>query len=68
MTKSGIKVIRKNGVKRYVSKKKSNQAKNNFAGWNKAVAAEKKAQGYSKNEFVKLSGKFLEAVRKRYRA
>ena len=64
--KSGIKTVRKNGEKHYVSKKKSTQAKKNFAPCNKAVAAEKKEQGYGKHDFVLLKGSFLKAVQDRY--
>lgn len=66
VTKNGIKTIHKNGEKHYVSKKKSTQAKKNFGPWNKAVEAEKKAQGYNKNEFILLKGSFLKAVQDRY--
>lgn len=66
VTKSGIKTIRKNGVKHYVSKKKSAQASKNFKEWHKSVAAEKKARGIKKGEFVLLKGSFLKGVQDRY--
>ena len=68
LTKKNIKTIEKDGKKRYVSKKKSTQAKKNFAGWNKAVAQAKKELGHSKNEFVLIKGKLLERAREIYRA
>lgn len=51
--KENIKTINKNGVKHYVSKKKSKQAEKNFGGWNKAVAKARKNLGLE-NQFVLL--------------
>jgi hypothetical protein len=56
LTKKNIKTIHKDGKKRYVSKKKSIQAKKNFGGWNKAVAQAKKNLGIPKHEFAKIKG------------
>ena len=66
VTKKGIKTVRKNGEKRYVSKKKSTQAKRNFSQWNKAVDKAKKNLGIPKHEFVllrKSSKLYKEAAR-----
>lgn len=54
LTKANIKTVKKDGQISYVSKKKSVLAKNNFAGWNKAVKAAKKELDIPNNEFVLL--------------
>ena len=56
LTKSNIKTINKDGTKHYVSKKKSQVAKNNFSEWNKAVNKAKQNLGIPKNEFVLIKG------------
>jgi hypothetical protein len=60
LTKKNIKTINKDGQKHYVSKKKSVLAKNNFSGWNKAVAQAKKNLGIPKHEFVIIKGELYE--------
>jgi hypothetical protein len=67
LTKSDIKTVTKNGVKRYISKAKSTQGKKN--GWIKAVNQAKKNLGIPKNEFVllkKSSSLYKEAARLYY--
>lgn len=66
LKKKDIKVVYKGGEKRYVSKKKSEQAKKTFANWNKAVSQAKKELGYDKNEFVKIKGDLLDKAREIY--
>jgi hypothetical protein len=56
LTQENIKTVRKNGQTHYVSKKRSDAAKKNLGGWNKAVAQAKKNLGISKNEFVLIKG------------
>lgn len=53
--------------KRSPSKAKKEQAKKNFAGWNKAVAQAKKELGYKKNEFVLIKGDLLTRARQIYK-
>jgi hypothetical protein len=52
--KSGIKTVKKYGATRYVYKKKSEQAKKNFSGWNNAVNQAKKNLGIPVKSFVIL--------------
>ena len=66
LTKKDIKTIHKDGKKHYVSKRKSEQAKKNFDGWNKAVAQAKRQLGYDKHEFVLLKGELLKVAREIY--
>lgn len=55
LTKKDIKTIHtKDGTIKYVSKKKSANAKNNFQEWNKAVAQAKKNLNIGKHEFILL--------------
>ena len=55
LTKKDIKTVVINGVNHYVSKAKSNVAKNNLGGWNKAVAKAKKNLGIPNNTFILLN-------------
>ena len=67
LTKSDIKTVKKNGVKHYVSKKRSSVAKKNFSGWNKAVAQAKKNLGIPRNSFIPIKGElYKEAARLYY--
>ena len=54
LTKKDIKVVKKNGQKHYVSKRKSALAKKNLGGWVKAVSKAKKNLGIPKRKFVLL--------------
>ena len=71
LTKKDIKVIHdRDGNKRYVSKKRSEQAKNNLGGWLKAVKKAKKNLGIGPHEFVllkKSSPLYKEAARLYYK-
>lgn len=66
LTKKDIKTVNKDGKKHYVSKRKSEQAKRNFTGWNRAIAQAKRVLGYDKNEFVLLKGELLRVAREIY--
>ena len=68
LTKKDIKTVIKDGKKHYVSKRKSNQAKQNFALWNKAVSKAKNELGYNKKSFVLVKGELLERAREIYYA
>jgi hypothetical protein len=56
LTKKDIKTVTKDGKKHYVSKKRSDAAKSNLGGWNKAVAQAKKNLRIPKHEFVLIKG------------
>lgn len=67
LQKKDIKTIRKNGAKHYVSKKRSAQAKKNFAGWNAAVKQAKKNLNIPVKSFVPIKGAlYKEAARLYY--
>lgn len=66
LTKKDIKVVRKNGQKHYVSRRKSAQAKRNLAPWRRAVAQAKKDLGIGKHEFALIKGKLLRRAREIY--
>jgi len=66
LTKKDIKTVRKNGQNHYVSRRKSKQAKKNFADWNRAVAQAKRELGYGKHEFVLIKGELLKVAREIY--
>ena len=55
LTKKHIKVVTKKGVRRYVSKAKSELAKKNFGNWHNAVAKAKKKLGIKKGEMVLIN-------------
>ena len=66
LTKKDIKTVHKDGKNHYVSKRKSEQAKRNFADWNRAVAQANRELGYDKHEFVLLEGELLKVAREIY--
>ena len=66
LSKKDIKTTKKDGKKKYVSRKKSNQAKKNFSGWNKAVLKAKSELGYDRHDFVLIKGELLDRAREIY--
>jgi hypothetical protein len=70
LTKKDIKTVVKNGVKHYVSKAKSENAKNILGEWNKAVSKAKKNLNIGKHEFVLLdkNGELYKEASKLYKS
>jgi hypothetical protein len=68
LCKKDIKTVKRSGNVRYISKRKSQVAKNNFSGWQKAVKQAKKELGIPQDEFVlvKKGSKLYKAAAKIY--
>jgi hypothetical protein len=68
LSKKDIKTVKRSGNIRYISKLKSEVAKNNFSEWHKAVKQAKKELDIPKDEFVllKKGSKLYKAAAKIY--